>query len=140
MSWKDLNKNDKLYVLVPVFNENYLHYEIQESYIINSSEYDKCVNLRFKYTNQNNKRQRINRLIYDKDINNDYIVITKNWLKSQDLNKAWGKIIIGQSKDILINVLKELINIKINEINENIKMYSTIINKLTEYKNKLQNI
>ena len=67
--WSTLKKGDKLYLLIPYysflfinkededFNEIVYHY--QESQVINVHHYDWCVNIRFKYTDQNGKRQRV---------------------------------------------------------------------------------
>lgn len=117
-NWSTLKKDDKLYLLIPYIDENKnIRYRYQESQVINTHQYDWCTNVRFKYTDNNGKRRRIelcvNKLKYD-----DNVVSSRKetgWARDNDLE--FGDIIVSFYKYDLEVILKKVIEktIKIEE-------------------------
>ena len=119
MNWSELDKGTKLYVLVPNIDANdCIQYTYQESKIICIKPYINrkgkiaFVNVRFKYTDQDGKRKRINCQV--SNIDNSLAEYPHN-------GPQFGKIIFShESKDKLRGMYIEMISKEIDKINNQI--------------------
>lgn len=140
-NWATLKKGDILYLLVPIVNENgEIIYEYQESYVINikvnEDDIGKTVSIRFKYTDGNKKRRRIEFLIYNWKINEPCIICEKH--ASFINNKNWyGCLIMCHSNPEQLNeVYHFLIEYKSKEIQMLIDSQKKLLRKLKINQNK----
>lgn len=130
--WSTLDKDDKLYLMIPYEDNGIIKYEFQESNVINIHHYDCCTNIRFKYTDKNsNKRKRIefcvNKTKYDKT----YLSKDKKTGWARENNIVFGDMIITYINPELLNdVYKELIQNKIIEQEDLIKSQKEYLEKL----------
>ncbi len=115
MDWSTLQKNDKLYLLVPITKNDNIYYQFQESYVISHKVNKGIIYIRFKYTDSTNHRRRKNFWIYTKDINSSYICISKN---TCDHTLKYGHMIVCYDDPNTLNVVyQEMIAKEIDETN-----------------------
>lgn len=117
-NWSTLKKDDKLYLLIPYYDENKnIRYRYQKSHVINIHQYDWCTNVRFKYTGDNGKRYRVELCINKTKYDNNVVSSRKEtgWARDNDLKL--GDIIVSFYKYDLEVILKQVIEktIKIEE-------------------------
>lgn len=130
--WSTLEKNDKLFLMIPYEDNGIIKYEFQESHVINIHHYDWCTNIRFKYTNKNiNKRQRvefcINKTKYDKT----YLAKDKKTGWARETQIQFGDMIVTYINPELLNdAYTELIQNKISEQEALIKSQKEYLEKL----------
>ena len=130
--WSTLEKDDKLYLMIPYEDNGIIKYEFQESHVINIHHYDWCTNIRFKYTDKNiNKRQRvefcINKTKYDKT----YLAKDKKTGWARETQIQFGDMIVTYINPELLNdAYAELIQNKISEQEELIKSQKEYLEKL----------
>ena len=130
--WSTLEKNDKLFLMIPYEDNGIVKYEFQESHVINIHHYDWCTNIRFKYTNKNiNKRQRvefcINKTKYDKT----YLAKDKKTGWARETQIQFGDMIVTYINPELLNdAYTELIQNKISEQEALIKSQKEYLEKL----------
>jgi len=130
--WSTLEKNDKLFLMIPYDDNGIIKYEFQESYVINVHHYDWCTNIRFKYTDKNiNKRQRVefcvNKTKYDKT----YLAKDKKTGWARETQVQFGDMIITYINPELLNeAYTELIQNKISEQEALIKSQKEYLEKL----------
>ena len=130
--WSTLEKDDKLYLMIPYDDNGIIKYEFQESHVINIHHYDWCTNIRFKYTNKNiNKRQRVefcvNKTKYDKT----YLAKDKKTGWARETQIQFGDMIVTYINPELLNdAYAELIQNKISEQEELIKSQKEYLEKL----------
>ena len=133
--WSTLEKDDKLYLMIPYEDNGIVKYEFQESHVINIHHYDWCTNIRFKYTDKNiNKRQRVefcvNKTKYD-----------KNYL-AKDKKTGWARETQIQFGDMIVTYINpELLNDAYTELIQNkISEQEALIKSQKEYLEKLKSI
>ena len=130
--WSTLEKDDKLYLMIPYDDNGIIKYEFQESHVINIHHYDWCTNIRFKYTNKNiNKRQRVefcvNKTKYDKT----YLAKDKKTGWARETQIQFGDMIVTYINPELLNdAYTELIQNKISEQEALIKSQKEYLEKL----------
>lgn len=130
--WSTLEKDDKLYLMIPYDDNGIIKYEFQESHVINIHHYDWCTNIRFKYTDKNiNKRQRvefcINKTKYDKT----YLAKDKKTGWARETQIQFGDMIVTYINPELLNdAYTELIQNKISEQEALIKSQKEYLEKL----------
>lgn len=130
--WSTLEKDDKLFLMIPYTEDGIIKYEFQESHVINIHHYDWCTNIRFKYTDRNiNKRRRVefcvNKTKYDKK----YLANDKKTGLARENNIVFGDMILTFiNPELLNNAYKELIQNKINEQEALIKSQKEYLDKL----------
>ena len=130
--WSTLEKDDKLYLMIPYDDNGIIKYEFQESHVINIHHYDWCTNIRFKYTDKNiNKRQRvefcINKTKYDKT----YLAKDKKTGWARETQIQFGDMIVTYINPELLNdAYVELIQNKISEQEALIKSQKEYLEKL----------
>lgn len=130
--WSTLEKNDKLFLMIPYDDNGIIKYEFQESHVINIHHYDWCTNIRFKYTDKNiNKRQRvefcINKTKYDKT----YLAKDKKTGWARETQIQFGDMIVTYINPELLNdAYTELIQNKISEQEALIKSQKEYLEKL----------
>ena len=131
-NWNTLEKNDKLFLMIPYDDNGIIKYEFQESHVINIHHYDWCTNIRFKYTNKNiNKRQRVefcvNKTKYDKT----YLAKDKKTGWARETQIQFGDMIVTYINPELLNdAYTELIQNKISEQEALIKSQKEYLEKL----------
>lgn len=130
MDWSTLQKNDKLYLLVPITKNDNIYYQFQESYVISHKVNKGIIYIRFKYTDSTNHRRREDFWIYSKDINSSYISISKNMYNH---TPKYGHMIVCYDDPHTLNVVyHEMIAKKIDETNN-------LINDQKQFLNFLEN-
>jgi len=134
LGWHDLEKGAKLYILVPYADANgFIQYNYQESEVICVKPYMKngeilFVNVRFKYTDERGKRQRVNCQVY-----NLYNSLAEYPYNGQE----FGKIIIAyENKTILENKYKEMLNNEIKKYKEKQEQLNNHIKRLERMQNE----
>ena len=132
-NWSTLEKGSQLHLLIPNIVNNKCEYTYQKSQIINIHHYDWCVNIRFKYTDQNGKRKRVEFCVNKYKFNNDVLSVCKETSYARQNNPKWGDLLITYL-DIktLFNQFKICLGNEINTIENK-------INDLNDYKNWLTN-
>ena len=113
--WSTLEKDDKLYLMIPYTEDGIIKYEFQESHVINIHHYDWCTNIRFKYTNKNNnKRQRVEFCVSKTKYDKTYFAKCKKTGWARETQIQFGDMIITYINPELLNeVYVELIQNKI---------------------------
>ena len=140
-TWNTLEKGDKLYLLVPYWNNerNILVYEHQDSEVINVHNYDNVTNIRLKYTvKHTGKRLRINLCVNKLKYNQKYVSTNKETGYARDYNIKYGDCIVTfYNSEILHQVYLKLIDehIKIKEYL--IKEQQDSIKQLIKLKNEI---
>lgn len=134
MNWSNIKKNDILYLMIPYEEDGIIKYEYQESYVINTNQYDVCTNIRLKYTDKNiNKRRRINLCINKEKYDNKYLAYCKETSWARDYYPKWGDLIITYDDPNNLNeAYTNIINNKINEISVLIKSYKIYLEKIED--------
>lgn len=133
LNWNDIEKDMPLYLLVPFSDENNdIYYEYQESKVICIKPYtDKkgnvlFVNVRFKYTDQDGKRIRVNVQISD---------FNKVIQEHPNSGNQFGRIIISfENKEELRNKYNQIIADEIDRLNKEIAKLKEQISKLEKKK------
>ena len=138
--WSELQKGDKLYLMVPRYDEydDIIEYKYQESYVISLKTVpdNLGVSLRFKYTVlETGNRRRCNMFISNNRDIVDTLSVTKYDFAMKPLK--FGDILITYSHpDNLKSVLMDLIQNKQKEIIKSIDVQKAYIEKLEKLKNK----
>lgn len=89
--WKDLKKDDSLYILVSEINSDGIKsYKYQTTKVISNKSYNSISKLKFKYTDETNHRRRVE-IIIDNDTD-DYIII--NCFDSEIIISYVGKLVL----------------------------------------------
>ena len=94
------------------------------------------IHLRFKYTDSNGKRKRVEFIIPEWQFENNYIICEKkaSWLNN---NNWYGSIIIcNENPEQLNTIYSNIINYKIAEINSIIEYQKKILKKLKRKQKK----
>lgn len=135
MNWNNLQKNDKIYILVPYFDKDCgINYEIQESYVINIKEAKQYgyeyINIRFKFTDYLGKRRRNELRIYSNHYEDDYIRIWKEYKPRQFDSDLEIIYVTYKDKNILIDLYNDLFSKKVKSLN---KEKEEIENKINIY-------
>lgn len=133
LNWNDIEKGMPLYLLVPFSDENNdIYYEYQESKVICIKPYtDKkgnvlFVNVRFKYTDQDGKRRRVNVQISD---------FNKVIQEHPNSGNQFGRIIISfENKEELRNKYNQMITDEIDRLNKEIAKLKEQTSKLEKNK------
>lgn len=131
-NWSTLEKNDKLFLMVPYIEDGITKYEFQESHIINVHHYDWCTNIRFKYTDKSiNKRRRIEFCVNKTKYDQIYLANDKKTEWARDTKVMFGDMIITYVNPELLNdAYAELIQDKILEQEALIKSQKEYLDKL----------
>ena len=139
INWSTLKKNDKLYLLIPYIDENnYINYHYQESHVINVHNYDWCVNVRFKYTDNNGKRRRVELCVNQTKYDICQLSSSKEtrWARNNDVD--FGDIIVSFRKYDLEVFFKEVINKTIKIEEERCRQIQLFINNLKKMYNNIK--
>ena len=134
--WSTLQKGDILYLLVPTITYNIdgpqiTKYVYQESSVINVHQYENHINIRFKYTDSNGKRRRIELTVNKLKFNNEYVSSDKRTGWASNYNPSYGDLIVTYiNKEILNNVYSQIIAKEINKYEENIENIKKITRQL----------
>ena len=130
-NWSTLEKNDKLFLMVPYIEDGITKYEFQESHIINVHHYDWCTNIRFKYTDKSiNKRRRIEFCVNKTKYDQIYVANDKKTEWARDTKVMFGDMIITYVNPELLNdAYAELIQDKILEQEALIKSQKEYLDK-----------
>lgn len=134
--WSTLQKGDILYLLVPTITYNtdgsqITKYVYQESSVINVHQYENHINIRFKYTDSNGKRRRIELTVNKLKFNNEYVSSDKRTGWASNYNPSYGDLIVTYiNKEILNNVYSQIITKEINKFEENIENIKKITRQL----------
>lgn len=140
LNWSELQKGDKLYLLVPIKNENCISYQYQESQIINIKIHPryKSVSIRFKYTDVRGKRMRIETEVCQSEIEKDYLVVGQRYSAFKEESLYGHIIMVHDNPEQLDNIHKLMINNEINKLQNKIDEYKKNIGYLEN--NKFINI
>lgn len=133
LNWNDLEKGMPLYLLVPFTDKNHdVYYEYQESEVICVKPYTDrkgnilFVNVRFKYTDQDGKRRRVNVQISD---------FNKAIQDHPHSGNQFGRIIIAfENKVELRNKYNQMITDEIDRLNKEIAKLKEQTSKLEKKK------
>ena len=133
LNWNDIEKDMPLYLLVPFSDENNdIYYEYQESKVICVKPYTNkkgnvlFVNVRFKYTDQDGKRRRVNVQISD---------FNKVIQEHPNSGNQFGRIIIAfENKEELRNKYNQMIADEIDRLNKEIAKLKERTSKLEKKK------
>lgn len=133
LNWNDLEKGMPLYLLVPFTDENRdVYYEYQESEVICVKPYTDrkgnvlFVNVRFKYTDQDGKRRRVNIQISD---------FNKAIQDHPHSGNQFGRIIIAfENKAEFRNKYNQMITDEIDRLNKEIAKLKEQTSKLEKKK------
>lgn len=134
--WSTLQKGDILYLLVPTITYNtdgsqITKYVYQESSVINVHQYENHINIRFKYTDSNGKRRRIELTVNKLKFNNEYVSSDKRTGWASNYNPSYGDLIVTYiNKEILNNVYSQIIVKEINKYEEIIENNKKITRQL----------
>lgn len=134
--WSTLQKGDILYLLVPTITYNtdgsqITKYVYQESSVINVHQYENHINIRFKYTESNGKRRRIELTVNKLKFNNEYVSSDKRTGWASNYNPSYGDLIVTYiNKEILNNVYSQIIKQEINKYEEIIENNKKITRQL----------
>ena len=140
--WSNLKKNDNLYLLIPIINnDKKLVYKYQESKVINIKEYKSIYRLTFKYTNMGGKRVKTNLAINKNKCNLQYLAVLDATEWARDYEVKYGDMIVTTIDDklYLCSLVDMLINNDINKYKDLIKIYTDVISGLEMIK-KTNNI
>ena len=132
--WSTIQKGDKLYLLVPFYNDGMVKYNYQESSVINVHYYDNHINIRFKYSDINGKRHRIG-LSVNKTKFDQKCVTT-------DKRTGWATIYKPIYGDLFVTYIdkEELNNVYLEAIKKEIDKYDKIISDAQNMVGYLRNI
>ena len=130
--WSTLEKDDKLFLMIPYDDNGIIKYEFQESHVINIHHYDWCTNIRFKYTDKNiNKRQRVEFCVNKTKYDQTYLANDKKTGWARENKIQFGDMIVTYINPELLNdAYTELIQNKISEQEALIKSQKEYLDKL----------
>jgi len=132
--WNNLEKGKKLFLIIPfIDNDNNIEYHYQESHIISCHEYQNLFNIRFKYTNQSNKRIRVNLYINRLKFSQNIVAVNDYTRYARGYSGKYGDILLTYiSKDLLFEEFENIKKEKYCQIQEEIieknNLASNIIN------------
>ena len=135
-NWSTLQKGDKLYLLVPIstYNTDGTHitkYVYQESSVINVHQYENHINIRFKYTDANGKRRRIELSVNKLKFNNECVSSDKRTGWASNYNPLYGDLIVTYiNKEKLNNIYSQIVKQEINKYEEIIENNKKITRQL----------
>ena len=137
-TWNTLQKGDILHLLVP---EDILgitfKYKYQQSKVISIKQYEFGVFIRFKITDYDNRRKRINLVVNKLKYNNEYVPVDIKTRWAHENFIKFGNIIVTfKDKETLNNAYKYIIDEKIEEQKQSIKQHQLLIKNLNELKNE----
>ena len=128
--WNNLNKGDKLYLLIPEKYEDIYKYTYQVSEVISVKEYESICNVRFKYT-ENGKRVRVNLAVNKLKYSLPYLAVKRNTEWARDYTPVYGDMIVSfNGLDIINNIYSELITNKIKDQEEIVTKEKDTLSKL----------
>jgi len=133
--WSTLEKDDKLFLMIPYTEDGIIKYEFQESHVINVHHYDWCTNIRFKYTDRDiNKRRRVEFCVNKTKYGQTYLANDKKTGWARETQIQFGDMIVTYiNPELLNNAYTELIQNKISE-------QEALIESQKEYLDKLKSI
>ncbi len=136
--WSELKKGDKLYLLIPMYNEDddIIEYEYQESYVINIKicPDNLGINLRFKYTDISGLRKRCN--VFISSNRDDVKVLSVNSYHFAMKPIKFGEFLATYyNPEVLKDVFNVLVNTKQKEIKKMIDTQTVYLKKLEKLKN-----
>ena len=143
LNWAELQKGDKLYLLVPMMGEHCIIYKYQESQVINLKIHPKykSVSIRFKYTDVRGKRMRIETEIRHVEIEKNYLVVGQRYSTYKEKSIYGHIIMVHDDPEQLDNIYHAIIHneienlqVKIDEFRKNMnylenQKYVSIINR-----------
>ena len=131
MGWSTLKKDDKIYLLIPYEDNGKILYRFQESQVINTHKYDWCINIRFKYTDNVGKRQRIEFCVNKYKFAINTLPVRKDTGYARDNEIEYVDIIISLDKENLkqelLKTIDKKLNKMLNEIHNIQNTYDTLI-------------
>ena len=134
--WSTLQKGDTLYLLVPTITYNtdgpqITKYVYQESSVINVHQYENHINIRFKYTDSNGKRRRIELSVNKLKFNNECVSSDKRTGWASNYTPLYGDLLVTYiNKEKLNNIYAQIIKQEINKYEENIENIKKITRQL----------
>lgn len=130
--WSTLEKDDKLFLMIPYTEDGIIKYEFQESHVINVHHYDWCTNIRFKYTDRDiNKRRRVEFCVNKTKYSQTYLANDKKTGWARETQIQFGDMIVTYiNPELLNNAYTELIQNKISEQEALIKSQNEYLDKL----------
>lgn len=134
--WSTLQKGDILYLLVPTITYNtdgsqITKYVYQESSVINVHQYENHINIRFKYTDSNGKRRRIELSVNKLKFNNECVSSDKRTGWASNYTPLYGDLLVTYiNKEKLNNIYSQIIVKEINKYEENIENIKKITRQL----------
>lgn len=136
LNWAELQKGDKLYLLVPIMGEHCIIYKYQESQVINikiNPRY-KSVSIRFKYTDSRDKRMRIETEICQAEIENDYLVVGRRYSSFKEESVYGHIIMVHDNPEQLDNIHHTIIHNEITKLQDKIDEFKKNMNYLENQK------
>lgn len=136
-NWNDVKQGDILHILVPMFMDNNVKYEYQQTKVINIKEAadNLGITIKFKYTNTDGYRKRCFMFISKNRYEISVLSVNKYHFAMKPYK--FNDILVSTDIDDLKNVYKNLIDNKQKEIEELIESQKTLLNQLEELKNKI---
>ena len=136
LNWSELQKGDKLYLLVPMMYEHCIIYKYQESQIINIKIHPryKSVSIRFKYTDVRGKRMRIETEVCHSEIEKDYLVVGQRYSAFKEESLYGHIIMVHDNPEQLDNIHNLMINNEINKLQNKIDEFKKNISYLENHK------
>ena len=136
LKWSDVQKGDKLYLLVPMMCEHCIIYKYQESQIINIKIHPKykSVSIRFKYTDVRGKRMRIETEICQSELEQDYLVVGQRYSTFKEESLYGHIIMVHDNPEQLDNIHREIIHNEIENLQAKIDEYKKNMNYLENQK------
>ena len=134
--WSTLQKGDILYLLVPTITYNtegpqITKYVYQESSVINVHQYENHINIRFKYTESNGKRRRIELSVNKLKFNNECVSSDKRTGWASNYTPLYGDLIVTYiNKENLNNIYSQIVKQEINKYEEIIENNKKITRQL----------
>lgn len=122
LKWSDLQKDDKLYLLIPVMGEHCIIYQYQESKIINIKIHPKykSVSIRFKYTDVRGKRMRIETEICQFEVEKDYLIVGQRYSNFKEESLYGHIIMVHDDPEQLDNIHRAIIHNEIEKLQNKI--------------------
>ena len=136
LNWAELQKGDKLYLLVPMIGEHCIIYKYQESQVINLKIHPKykSVSIRFKYTDDNGKRRRIETEIRQSEIEKNYLVVGQRYSSFKEESIYGHIIMVHNDPEQLDNIHRTIIHNEIETLQAKIDEYRKNMNYLENQK------
>lgn len=138
-TWDTLQKGDILHLLVPEdILDISLKYRYQQSKVISIKKYEYGTFIRFKITDYDNRRKRINLAVNKLKYNNECIPVDIKTRWAHENFIKFGDIIVTfKDKETLNNAYKYIIDEKIEEQKKLIEQHQLLAKKLNELKNEI---